>query len=438
MKIYKRAKIIFAAFMVTCIMFFTNDCQLIDVQKTAIIVALGIDSAGGELEITAQIAIPQADDSRTSNSDAILSARGKTLFEALDDIGVTTGWYPKLAFCNLIVFSQELINKEYMPVIDYILSSDRFVNSAIIAACEGKAKEVLSSPTPLDYISSFTLQKILVRDIDRANTVLVTDVREFARDARSQSGFSYMPLIKKKQTDDKPKGSSNESNAQNSSEKGNEKQSAKALVLNQICPYKSIIGTSGVQGGDAAGKGGQDDGSDSQNGKTVFDARSALLFSHGKYRCTVTPEQTLCFNALNERVTEAFFSVSYDKKGEQINSIVSVNGNEKSINLTFDGGVPKYTARLKLYCKNEEISVSEDSEKLAYYDKASEECLAALSKKVEKELSDMFELSRKNDCDAFELKNLTYRKRPEKYQSFKDNILSLVSVEFKVECVNES
>ena len=122
MKNYNRAKTIFAAFLVTCILFFTNDCQLIDVQKTAIIVALGIDAAeDNQLEITAQIAIPQATDTQSSNSDAVLTAKGKTLFDALDNIGVTTGWYPKLAFCNLIIFGNNLIQKDFLPVIDYML-----------------------------------------------------------------------------------------------------------------------------------------------------------------------------------------------------------------------------------------------------------------------------------------------------------------------------
>ena len=111
MKNYKRAKVMFVAFLATCLLFFTNDCQLIDVQKTAIIIALGIDSAGDELEITAQIAIPQATDTQTNNSDAILTAKGKTIFDAIDNIGTTTGWYPKLAFCNLIVFGEELLKK---------------------------------------------------------------------------------------------------------------------------------------------------------------------------------------------------------------------------------------------------------------------------------------------------------------------------------------
>lgn len=437
MKNYKRAKIMFMAFLATCLLFFTNDCQLIDVQKTAIIVALGIDAQENELEITAQIAIPQATDTQTSNSDAILSAKGKTLFEAIDNIGVTTGWYPKLAFCNLIIFGKSLLEKDFLPIIDYMLTSDRFVNSAILAAAEGSAKDVLSSPTPLDFVSSFALEKILVRDIDRANTVLVTDIREFSSDTRSESGFSYMPLIKKKQTDDKAKGDS----SNNSGGESNESSTENKVFLSQKCRYKSIIDTSQVAGGGATGKGGSDGGgsdNSSDEGKNIFDARTGLLFNSGKYACTTTPEQTLCYNALNEKVTESFFTVSYEKNGKTINSVVSVVGNERKIAIKLENGIPKYTAKLTLFCKSEEIDADYSTGKLAFYDIASKECLNALAEKTQKTLYDLFRLSKENNCDVFEIKNLLYRHIPANYPSFKDNALNISQIKFEVECVNKT
>lgn len=437
MKNYKRAKIMFLAFLATCLMFFTNDCQLIDVQKTAIIVALGIDYAENQLEITAQIAIPQATDTQTSNSDAILTAKGKTLFEAIDNIGVTTGWYPKLAFCNLIVFGKELLKKEYLPIIDYMLTSNRFVNSAILAAADGAAKDILSSPTPLDYVSSFALEKILVRDIDRANTVLVTDIREFSANVRSESGFSYLPLIKKIQAQDKEKGDSSDGsgggeNGGNSAENTSD--------FNKKSGYKSIIATSQVSGGGAPGKGGSaESGSEkSSDDSSIFDARASLLFERGKISCTITPEQTLCYNALKEKVTESFFDVSYKKNDKTINSIVTVVGNKKEITLKIENGIPCYTAKLKLYCKTEEVDANNTTGKLAFYDIASKACLNALAEKTQKTLYELLELSKANGCDVFEIKNLLYRNLPYNYPSFKDNALNISKIKFEVECVNKT
>ena len=429
MRNYKRAKVMFVAFLATCLLFFTNDCQLIDVQKTAIIIALGIDSAGDELEITAQIAIPQATDTQTNNSDAILSAKGKTIFDAIDNIGTTTGWYPKLAFCNLIVFGEELLKKEFMPIIDYMLTSDRFGNSAILAAAEGTAKDILSSPTPLDYVSAFALEKILIRDIDRANTVLVTDIREFALNVRSQSGFSYMPLIRKKPTEDKAKGDESSGNPTESTS-----------FLNEKSGYRSIIGTSQVAGGGATGKGGSSEksGDDGGSDNSIFDARSSILFSRGKYACVIDGEQTLCFNALNEKVTESFFKVSYKKNGKTINSVVSVVGNSKKVTMKVQNGIPTYTAKLKLYCKTEEISADPDTDKLAFYDTASAECLKSLAEKTKNTLAKIYATAKEYDCDVYQLKNLLFRYAAKNYPSFKDNALSIASVTFEVKCVNKT
>ena len=160
--IYKRAKIILLLFIFCMVAFFTNDFQLINIEKTAIIVALGIDKAENEqIEVTAQIAVPQASNQNTTNSDAILSAKEKTLYGALEKISLQTGWYPKLTFCNLILLGSDLIKGDFMPIIDYVLTSNRFQNSAVLAVSEKKASDLLKATTPLDYISSFALQKIL-------------------------------------------------------------------------------------------------------------------------------------------------------------------------------------------------------------------------------------------------------------------------------------
>ena len=156
----KRSKIFVLLFIFCIIAYFTNDFQLINIEKTAIIVAIGIDKADDGLEVTAQIAVPQASNQNVSNSDAILSAKDKTLYGALEKISLETGWYPKLTFCNLILIGKELANQNFTPVIDYILTSNRFQNSAVIATTDKTAKETLKSATPLDYISSVALQKI--------------------------------------------------------------------------------------------------------------------------------------------------------------------------------------------------------------------------------------------------------------------------------------
>ena len=82
------------------ILFFSNDFGLTDVQKTAIVVAVGIDREGEEFSVSAQIAVPQSSKQEKSTQSVQIVSRGKTVGEALEEINAKTGWYPKLIFCD--------------------------------------------------------------------------------------------------------------------------------------------------------------------------------------------------------------------------------------------------------------------------------------------------------------------------------------------------
>lgn len=431
---YKKAKIMVVLFLITCLLFFTSDFQLIDIEKTAIIAALGVDLKDNVFEVTAQIAIPQASDDNSTNSDAIIVSQGKTIFEAIDNIATTTGWYPKLAFCNLIVFGKSLIEQEFLLLVDYMLTSDRFQNSAILAAADGSAKDILSSATPLDFISSFALEKILIRNIDRSNTVLVTDIREFASFAKSRSGFSYLPFVKKVQTGDKEQGGEDDSSSSSDgSSSVDDLQAQNISDLNKKSGYKSIIATSQVQGGGGSGKGGN---SGEGKGNTIFDASYTLLFSNGSFVGELNSDQTLCYNFLTEAVSEAFIPVTYEQGGNTINSIIAVTGNHSDITLDVKNGLPKLKIALELTCKKEEKNANQSVLGLIEFNKVSKDAAKALKKKIENILYSVAEVSKTSKCDVFKLREYLYRHSPEKYGSLKDVILSSFQTEIEVKIKN--
>ena len=133
MKKFLRSKFLPIAIAFTLILFLTNNFGLIDIEKTAIVIALGIDKRERGYEVTAQIAVPQSTDS-APNADAMVKGKGVTIADALDDIGVTTGWYPLLSFCNLIVISDELLKQDVMIFIDYFNRTDKIPDSSLLVA----------------------------------------------------------------------------------------------------------------------------------------------------------------------------------------------------------------------------------------------------------------------------------------------------------------
>lgn len=445
--IYKKSKLVLVLFFLMVVSYFTSDFNLIDIEKTAIIAAIGIDCAGDELCVTAQVAIPQATNQSATNSDAIITAQGKTVFDALDNISKETGWHPKLTFCNLVVLGNKVVSGKYMPIIDFLLTSNRFQNSAVLAAAETTAKEILSSSTPLDHISSFALQKILLKNYDKANPVLKTDIREFSASSRSHSSFAFMPLIKVIQTDDKSKG--DDSGQQNSSMSFYSDNDCKADLLNRNFMAKrdeddkKTEGKSGGEGnggdssgGSGGGSGGSGGGQQGKEGSSVFDATYTNLFSNGKYCCSLSPEQTNVYALLTKSARESFMPVTLKRNNRDVNALITIVRNQKHMKLKIVDGVPYFDIKLTLICEKEELYGDEDIGELKDLKKVSDKGLAALKEKTEKIIEEIVDISKTYDCDLFQVKDKLYQFNHEHFYDFEKDILSRMKVNILVDCIN--
>ena len=379
---------------------------------------MGIDKQGEQLEVTVQVALPQASNQNVSNSDALISAKDKTLYGALENLSLQTGWYPKLTFCNLILLDEELVKDDFMPIVDYLLTSSRFQNSAVIACCEKKAKEVLAMTTPLDFISSFALQKILLRNLDRSSSVLVLDVRKFCAQARSPSALCYMPIVKGIQTDDKPKGdSSGGQGSQNS----------------QSLNYPTLLASG--DGSSSSSGGGAENGSSNgagQNKPYLFEASSTIFIQDNKYCLTLISEQTHCYNLLTKEIKEAFIPVNIEKEGKQTQTLISLVTNKPKLKLKINNGKPVVDITLTLTCEKENSQNNVGDNPLKLTNKE----LDALSKKTTEDINELIALSREKNCDLFGIKELLYQTQSKHYYSFKDDIIRLADYNVKVNSKN--
>lgn len=126
MKTRTKHKLVIIITLILSAGYFFNDFSLIDVEKTAIIVALGIDKAEDGIEITAQIGVPHSTEKALDNTDTLISAKGKTVMDAIETLSARSGWFPKLSFCNFIVFGKELAYDNITQICNHILSPNIF------------------------------------------------------------------------------------------------------------------------------------------------------------------------------------------------------------------------------------------------------------------------------------------------------------------------
>ena len=177
-------------------LFFSNDFGLIDIQKTAIVMAVGIDREGPTFILTTQIAVPQSSDQGEQAQAVQIESRGETIADAFNQINAKTGWYPKLVFCNLVVLGEQMIKSNVFDALDFFLRDEYMSDNCLVAACEGTAKEILNTKTPIDPMSGVAAQKVLSDHAARVGTVASNTLREFAMGYFSYSKSGYLPVLK--------------------------------------------------------------------------------------------------------------------------------------------------------------------------------------------------------------------------------------------------
>ncbi len=398
----KRAKFLLFSVFILLTFFLSNDLELINVEKTSIITAIAVDKEDDSYLITAQVAVPEATDTNTENQKAQLSGKGKTVGEAIKDLANTSGWFPKLAFCNLIILGNDIANENVVKVLDYFAKTLRVQDSALVVLAEKSGKEILSLSTPLDNISSFAIQKIVLKTVGFDADVANNDIKSFCTGYYSLNSSSYLPIIKVISADG---GSGKQSESSDNSSSGS---------------------SSSSQGDKAKGS-----NSDSNN---LFDVRTTALFKKGKKVGELDENLTLTFNAfnatlkgtslsipdvpLNDKLANYFITV-FDEKHS-----FKVNATDKEVNLSFN---------LSLYCKVTDIDIPGAEDSLSTNLPLPQKLIEKTQKIITENIQNLVKKSIETECDFLKIKEKLYRYNHSKYSLFKDNFLSKLNVKINVE-----
>ncbi len=404
----KIAAIIVAAVF---LLFFSNDFGLIDIEKTAIITAVAIDlEEDGEYKITAQIAVPEATDTNTENLRAQIAGKGSTVGAAIKNIGDTSGWFPQLCFCNLIIVGKGFSDYNIIKVLDYFSKTLRIQDSALIVMAETDGAELLKLSTPLDNISSFALQKILLKNAGLNRDIAMCDVKSFCTGYYSDAGSAYMPLIKVVlQKAENEKTSAEDTDGAESS------------------------GSAGVAGGGSSGGSGSGGESGGAKGDAIFNANTTALFLHGKKVGELDADLTLAFNALTRDFATSTFEVKdVNTGGEPLNYLLTVFSCKASRSLTVsENGITLHVS-LDVYAKisdmNGETSDLEYIKNLPLPVYVKERAEADFTERI----TDLIRTEIQTGCDFLDVKKELYRKHHSYYSVYKDNFIENLSYSVSV------
>ncbi len=396
----RKVKFILFGILALFIFFFTNDFGLIDVEKTSIITAMAIDKDGDDYSVTAQIAVPEATDTNTENKKTQITGTGNTIGRAIKNLGNYTGWFPKLTFCNLILLGEDMANTNVIEVLDYFAKTLRVQDSAQVALTEGKAKDLISKATPLDNISAFALQKIMLKKTGFDKDVATTDIKTFCVGHYSKSRSSYMPVIKAMPVEDESSNSSSTSGSQNQT--------------------------------------GQSGQSTKQEDKQLFDARTTALFKDGVKVGELDSDLTLTFNAITTHFNGTALAISdVVINGQKANCLLSVQRARNKIKLHADQNDLVLSVKLNLYCKISDANAEGTDFSIAQNTPIPESVKEKAQNTFTQNIKELLEISKVTGCDFLDIKEKLYRFNYKQYSRYKDNYLSVVELKPQVVIIGQ-
>lgn len=391
------------------ILFFSNDFGLVDIQKTAIVLAVGIDRENEEFIVSSRIAVPSSSGEQKAAADSIqVETRGDTVGAAIQKINMKTGWYPKLVFLNLIVLGETATEKNTFESLDYFLRNDYMSDDCKICCCEGKAGEKLNTKTTAESIPSLSVGKILSEHSATTGLAAVTTLREFAAGYFGVSNSGYMPVLK---VDELSGGASDGAS-------GNSPDGASGGTSGEKEGGQSGSGQEATDSGGASET--SQGGSGGESGGKTFSATETALFSNGVYREKLTKDETFAFLCVNGGVRLATFDAEYGG----VNYTLMIKKSKPKIKFFVDDfATPRLSVSLEMIAELQDVSSSQTIVEIAAPGKTKQAVLDEAGKKLTRLIKSVFEKSRANNCDLFDAGKRLQKYESAYYNAYRDNIL---------------
>lgn len=408
-------------------LFFSNDFGLIDIQKTAIIMAVGIDREGPEFIVTTQIAVPQSSSQGGEAQAVQIESRGETIADALNQINVKTGWYPKLVFCNLIVLGEDTVKRNVFDALDFFLRNEYMSDACLVATCEGTAKEILNTSTPVDSMSSMAAQKVLSPHSQKVGTVASVSLREFSVGYFGNGKSGYLPVLKPEKQQ--------ESSGENSGENGNQDEGKESETQGAF-GRENPDSQSPIPAVPTAGASGGTDSPESGGGgkaEKVFSASETALFYDGVMAEKLTPEETFAFCIVKSSLRLA----SYSLESNGATYTLNIKRNKSSLKFSVDkNSMAKLKIQVKATAGIQDASFSQTVVELGDSGAVPEKIFADAKQKLTAEIVSVFEKSKKSRCDVFDVGERLQKFENDYFSAFREDILERLILDVSVEFEN--
>ncbi len=420
----RRISVIFfwVLFLALAALFLTNDFGLVDLHKSSLIVAVGIDSTENEVQVTAQLAIPKPSQSGDNVEYAEIQGSGETIADALNEINAKTGFYPQLQFCKLILLGDSCKDKNIFRLMGCFFRKNYSELTALVAMCDGDASEMLALPTKTGDMTTTVIQRALAEELKKSANVSGVSLKDIAVAHFSRSAACYMPFI--------------EANVQGTSEEGGNGDN--------VGGQKPQTGGSGSSGGSSSG--GESSGGESSGGSgggsgesgsgggssgespVEFTARRTAIFRDGMFVGILDEQQAFALDVLKNEIRLAVLPCDTS----EYHYTLGLGNASGGISVNADGNEAEVTLKFSAYAQIAGIKKVVEPKETENDDKLSPRVLEAAEGEMVKRLQSLMDVCRETDCDFLGIKEQLFKFKYSRFEELKDTVLKNMKIKYDV------
>lgn len=414
------------AFLALTFLFFTNDFGLVDIHKTSIITAVGIDCPEDEVLVTAEIAVPQPSQSGENIKYTQVQGSGLTIADAMNEINAKTGFYPKLQFCKLILVGDSCADNKLFRVLGCFYRKNYSELTALVAMCKGNAADMLAMTSTTTQMTSEAIRKILSDEIEKSANANSANLKSIAMTQYSESEACYMPYvetIKPGTSADGGDGDNVGGESPDGSQSGNQQGSGSS---------SGDGGSSGNGGGGQSGQSGQSGSSGGpQSGEPVdFTARKTAYFSKGHFKGVLDERQSFALAVLKSDIRLAVLPCD---SSDGTHYTLGLKDIKAGVKLDIENGTPSVTFNFSANAQIQGARVPMDPDKIIEDDDVKKDVLKGAKEALQERMSALFETCKTSGADVLGLKEQLYKKPAGYYEAFKDDLLTRVQTKYEID-----
>lgn len=377
-----------------------------ELNMRVVVSAIAIDYEEGEYSVTAQVVKPSSTTEGGSAEIDFLSAKGKTIVSAVEEVSFVLGRTTGFSHIGAIVLGQGVLKEEKtMEALDYFVREKGILNSALLLVAEDKAKDELEKTKKLQLSSAVGIQKTFLYKELNSNAVMM-QLQTFFNDYFAKSKCSVISGFKIESKDEQAQSSSGGGESGGGSSGGSGESSGGGMT-----------GGSSGGGSSSGGSSGEE-----KDGRIKF-LNNIYVFRDGKLKTELKEEDELRgINYINKNSKEGIVTVENITNENMKNANVSLYFRDKKVKLRVkfnENSDP--SAKITITTNRNEIYAIETEEtnpKLYETEETylTEDIKKAVEEKIKENILKAYSKCQEAGADILQLGNRLYKQNPKKWR----------------------